>query len=112
MQSSKYPSFLNKNWIEISVNFITLKEYLNRVNLNKIDILKMDIEWMEFEVLSSRSDLERWKIDSLIIEIHLLNKKIEAQRSSILLKIRKNFWNIEIINSKYCKEIFLIRAQK
>ena len=112
MQSSKYYSFLNLDWREVVVDFITLKEYLDQVKLDKIDVLKMDIEWMEFDVLSSWSDFEFWKIDNLIVEVHLLNRKIEDERSNIFLKIKNFFWNVEIINSCYCREIFLIRANK
>ncbi len=112
MQSSKYNSFLNQKWIEIDVNFITIKEYLHQKNINKIDVLKMDIEWMEFEVLSSRWNIEREKINNLIVEIHLLNEKIKSDRSQLLIGIKNIFWNVKIINSEYCDEIFLIFAKK
>ena len=112
MQSSKYPSFLNQNWTEVKAEFITLKDYLNQNNIDKIDILKMDIEWMEFEVLSSRTNFERWKIENLIVEIHLLNEKIESEWNQIFIKIKNIFWNVKTINSGYRDEIFLIRAKK
>ena len=112
MQSSKYPSFLNQNWTEVKAEFITLKDYLNQNNIDKIDILKMDIEWMEFEVLSSRTNFERWKIENLIVEIHLLNEKIESEWDQIFIKIKNIFWNVKTINSGYRDEIFLIRAKK
>ena len=112
MQSSKYSSFLNPRWTKIDVNFISLKEYLERGNINKIDVLKMDIEWMEFEVFDSRSDFERWKINNLIAEIHLLDEEKKLQRNSIFPEIKERFWNIKIINSSYRDEIFLVRAYK
>ena len=112
MQSSKYPSFLNQNWTEVKAEFITLKDYLNQNNIDKIDILKMDIEWMEFEVLSSLTNFERWKIENLIVEIHLLNEKIESEWDQIFIKIKNIFWNVKTINSGYRDEIFLIRAKK
>ena len=112
MQSSKYSSFLNPRWNKIVVNFITLKKYLKLINLDRIDVLKMDIEWMEFEVLSSRWDFERWKIDNLIFEVHLLNDEMDFQWDFLLHKIEFYFWKIKIINSSYCKEIFLFWAQK
>ena len=112
MQSSKYSSFLNPKWTEIGVNFISLKDYLEQKNINKIDVLKMDIEWMEFEVLNSRWEFERWKIGNLIAEIHLLNKEMQSKRNIIFPDIKKIFWYIETINSKYRNEIFLIRAYK
>jgi FkbM family methyltransferase len=112
MQSSKYSSFLNPKWSEIGVNFISLKDYLEQRNIEKIDILKMDIEWMEFEVLNSRWEFERWKINNLIAEIHLLNESMKSERNKIFPDIKKRFWNIEIINSGYRNEIFLIRACK
>ena len=108
MQSSKYSSFLNKNWTEIKVNFIALKDYLVENNINKIDVLKMDIEWMEFEVLSSWSAFERERIGNLVVEIHLLNKQMESQWSQLFLKVKDIFWNVDVINSWYCDEIFLI----
>lgn len=112
MQSSKYSSFLNPVWKETKVKFITLKEYLIKNHIDKIDVLKMDIEWMEFEVLSSRWDFEREKIDNLIVEIHILNEEMESKWIQIFPKIKNNFWNIEIINQWYREEIFLIRAFK
>ena len=112
MQSSKYSSFLNPKWTEIAVKFISLKDYLQQENINKIDVLKMDIEWMEFEVLWSRSDFERWKINNLIAEIHLINDDMKSQRNIILEKIKNTFLNTRIINPWYRKEIFLLRANK
>lgn len=112
MQSSKYSSFLNPKWTKIDVNFISIKDYLKLWNIQKIDVLKMDIEWMEFEVLSSWWNLERWKIDSLIVEIHILNNEMKSQREVILPKIKRIFWNIKIIKSNYRDEIFIIRAYK
>ena len=88
MQSSKYSSFLNKNWIKIDVKFTTLKDYLNYKNIDKIDVLKMDIEWMEFEVLSSLWNYERWKINNIIIEIHLFDEKMKSERNQIFIKIK------------------------
>lgn len=112
MQSSKYSSFLNPNWKEIKANFITLKEYLNKNHINEIDVLKIDIEWMEFEVLPSRSDFEREKIQNLIIEVHLLNEKMKSDWIQIFTKIKNIFPNTKIIEWWYRKEIFLLRANK
>ena len=112
MQSSKYSSILNPNWTKIGVNFISLKDYLEQRNIKKIDVLKMDIEWMEFEVLDSRWEFERWKINNLIAEIHLLNEEMKFKRNEIFPDIKKSFSNIKIINSGYRNEIFLIRACK
>ena len=112
MQSSKYSSFLNPAWIEISVNFITLRDYLQKNSVDKIDVLKMDIEWMEFEVLSSRWEFEWEKIKNLIVEIHLLNEEMKSDWDQIFLKIKNIFWNVEIINSWYREEIFLVWANK
>ena len=112
MQSSKYSSFLNPEWKEIECKFITLQDYLMKNNINKIDVLKIDIEWMEFEVLSSRWDFERKKINSLISEIHLMNEKMKSEWNQIFLKIKNTFWNVDIINSKYREEIFLIWANR
>ena len=85
MQSSKYFSFLNPKWIEISVSFITLNDYLYQNNIKKIDLLKMDIEWMEFEILKSRWDFERKKINNLVVEIHLLNEKMQSEWTQLFL---------------------------
>lgn len=112
MQSSKYSSFLNKNGKEIEVKFITLKEYIENNDIDRIDVLKMDIEWMEFEVLNSWSDFEWWKIDSLIVEVHLLNDEMKFQRNQIFQKIKNIFESVKIINSWYREEIFLLWANK
>jgi hypothetical protein len=112
MQSSKYTSFLNPDWKEIKSEFITLCEYLHDNNVDKIDVLKMDIEWMEFEVLGSRSGFERWKIVNLIAEIHLLDEEKKHQWNQIFLKIKNIFWSVKIIDSGYREEIFLIWANK
>lgn len=111
MQSSKYLSFLNPEWTEIWVDFITLKEYLQQNHTDKIDVLKMDIEWMEFEVLSSWTDFEWNRISSLIMEIHLLNEEMKSEWNQIFIKIKNIFWNVEIIKSEYCDEIFLVWAK-
>ena len=112
MQSSKYTSFLNPKWIEIDVNFISLKDYLKQENINKIDVLKMDVEWMEFEIFNSRWDFEWWIINNLIAEIHLLNDNMEDERNISLSKIKNSFKNVEIISSWYNNQIFLLRANK
>lgn len=112
MQSSKYTSFLNQNWRGVVVNFVTLKDYLQQRNIDKIDVLKMDIEWMEFEVLDSFSDFEREKIESLIVEVHILNDEMKLEWNQIFLELRNIFWDIKIINSWYREEIFLLRANK
>ena len=112
MQSSKYTSFLNQKWRGVAVNFVTLKDYLQQGNIDKIDVLKMDIEWMEFEVLDSFSDFEREKIESLIVEVHILNDEMKLNWNQIFLKLKNIFWNVKIINSWYREEIFLLRANK
>lgn len=112
MQSSKYSSFLNPNWKAIKSEFIPLWKYLKENNIEKIDILKMDIEWMEFEVLSSRWDYERKRIDNFVAEIHLLNEDFKSEWNQIFLKIKWIFWNIKIIDSWYRSEIFLLWAYK
>jgi ribosome-associated toxin RatA of RatAB toxin-antitoxin module len=112
MQSSKYSSFLNPKWKKIQVKYITLKEYLQKNNIEIIDVLKMDIEWMEFEVLDSRWDFEREKVDNLIVEIHILNKEMEEKWNQIFLKIKNIFSNVEVFEWWYRKEIFLLRANK
>lgn len=112
MQSSKYSSFLNTKGREVKSEFITLEKYLKENSIIKIDVLKMDIEWMEFEVLSSRWDYEWEKIDNIVVEIHLLNEKFKSEWNQIFLKIKWIFWNIKIIDSWYCSEIFLLWAYK
>ena len=112
MQSSKYSSFLNPSWEESQVKFTTLKEYLHQNNIDKIDVLKMDIEWMEFEVLKSRGDFERKKIENLIVEIHILNKEMESEWIQVFSEIKNIFPNTEILEWWYRKEIFLLRANK
>ena len=112
MQSSKYKSFLNQKWRGVVVNFVTLKDYLQQINIDKIDVLKMDIEWMEFEVLDSFSDFEREKVENLIVEVHILNDEMKLKWNQIFLKLKNIFWNVKIVNSWYREEIFLLRANK
>ncbi len=112
MQSSKYSSFLNPAWTEVLVNFITLRDYLQKNSIDKIDVLKMDIEWMEFEVLSSLWEFEWEKIENMIVEVHLLNEEMKSDWNQIFLKIKNIFWNVEIIDSWYREEIFLVWANK
>lgn len=112
MQSSKYTSFLNPDWSEVPVNFITLKDYLKKNSINRIDVLKMDIEWMELEVLYSRREFEWGKIENLIVEIHLLNEEMKSDWNQIFLKMKNIFWNVEIIDSWYHEEIFLVWASR
>ena len=112
MQSSKYTSFLNPEWIKTKVTFHELKKYIEEKDIKKIDVMKMDVEWMEFEILPSRTDFERQKIQNFIAEMHLLNDKMGKTRESILPKIKNIFTNIEIFNSPYSKDIFLIRCKK
>lgn len=112
MQSSKYTSFLNPSWREVAVNFVTLKDYLQQESLDKINVLKMDVEWMEFEILSSRWEFEWTKIDNLIVEVHILNNRMKSEWNQVFLKIKSIFWNVEVIDSWYRQEIFLLRASK
>ena len=112
MQSSKYSSFLNPKWIKTKIDFVTLSDYLYHNDIDKIDVLKMDIEWMEFEVLSSRWSFEWGKIDCFIAEIHLMNEKMKSEWIQIFSKIKNIFWNVEVINSPYSGNIFLIWCYK
>ena len=54
---------------------------------------------MEFEVLSSRTDFERCKIENLIVEIHLLNEKMKSEWNQIFLDIKSRFPSVKIISS-------------
>ena len=112
MQSSKYSSFLNRNWKEVVVEFTTFRDYLKENGIDNVDVLKMDVEWMEFEILSSRWDFERWRIDNFISEIHILNDGMKSEWNQIFLKIKNIFWNVKIIESWYCEEVFLVWAFK
>lgn len=112
MQSSKYSSFLNPEWRGVIVKFVSLKEYLELENINKIDVLKMDIEWMEFEVLTSFSGLEWSKIDTLVLEVHLLNDEMKLDWNNLLEIIKRHFKYVEIIDWWYCNEVFLLYAKR
>lgn len=112
MQSSKYSSFLNPKWIKTEVKFYEIKRYLKNNDTKKIDVMKMDIEWMEFEILSSRTDFEWNKIQNFIAEIHILNNRTKNEWIKLLSKIKNIFSNIEIFKSPYSKDIFLIWCKK
>ena len=112
MQSSKYSSFLNPKWTKIEVKFYEMKNYLIDKHIENIDIIKMDIEWMEIEVLPSRTNFERSKIQNFIAEIHTLNNNMKKNWKYILLELKNIFSNIEIFKSPYSQDIFLIRCKK
>ena len=112
MQSSKYESFLNTNWKPEQVEFITLSDAINKTWADTIDVLKMDIEWMEFEVLNNLTD-DIWnKINSLVLEVHLLNTELEKWWNDLQLKLKDLFNKVEIFPSNYTDKIFLIYATK
>lgn len=109
MQSSKFTSFLNKNWIEKEVSFIQLSDYLKKYSLSKIDVLKIDIEGMEFEVLSTWK--EEWNIiKCFIAEIHLFNDEFKKYWKLLLETLKTKFTTVEIIPSWYHESIFLVFA--
>ena len=112
MQSSKYESFLNTNWKPEQVEFITLSDAINKTWADTIDLLKMDIEWMEFEVLNNLTD-DIWnKINSLVLEVHLLNDELKKWWEELLNNLKKCFDKVNIIPSGYNDKIFLVYAVK
>jgi hypothetical protein len=46
------------------------------------------------------------------VEIHLLNEEMKSDWNQIFLKMKNIFWNVEIINSWYREEIFLVWASR
>ena len=112
MQSSKYESFLNTNWKPEEVEFITLSDAINKTWVDTIDLLKMDIEWMEFEVLNNLTDTIWNKINSLVLEVHLLNTELEKWWNDLQLKLKNHFNKVKIFSSNYTDKIFLIYASK
>ena len=112
MQSSKYESFLNTKWEPEQVEFITLSDAINKTWADTIDLLKMDIEWMEFEVLNNLTD-DIWnKINSLVLEVHLLNDELKKWWEELLNNLKKCFDKVNIIPSGYNDKIFLVYAVK
>ncbi len=107
MQSSKFSSFLNPNWIPEKVNFITLKEIVGSNHINIIDVVKIDIEWMEFEVLNNLEQTIWGKINTLAIEVHILNDELENQWKILSQKLQSEFPKNNIIQSPYTDKIFL-----
>lgn len=110
MQSSQFSSFLNSDWKDEMVSFIRFQTAVKLARVKSIDLVKIDIEGMEFEVLNSLTDQDWWIIKNLIIEVHLLNKVLEEQWSSLNETLKEKFTTIEIIPSWYSDKIFLIRA--
>lgn len=111
MQSSRFHSFLNLNWIMMDVQFITLRDYLNQCTISSIDIMKMDIEGMEFEVLFSW--IHEWNIiQNLIIEIHLIDNEFKKECKSLYPLLNENFKTVELIPSWYTSDVFLVWACK
>jgi FkbM family methyltransferase len=66
----------------------TLQQYIEETHITTIDLLKMDIEGMEFEVLNSRDDKSCNKIQTMIIEIHLLNENMQHQFENIRIRLK------------------------
>jgi len=112
MQSSRFSSFLNPNWEERMVNFITFSDAIKKCWCSVIDLVKMDIEWMEFEVLNSLTSDNRGKINNIIIEVHLLNDWFEEKRKNLYGTIKGKFPLVKIIPSWYTEKIFLVWAMK
>ena len=112
MQSSKYESFLNNNWIPEQVEFMTLSDAIDKTWVDIIDVLKMDIEWMEFEVLNSLTDDVWNRIGCLALEAHLLNDELEKWWNILQSRLKKHFNEIEIFQSNYTDKIFLAYATK
>jgi hypothetical protein len=62
---------------------------------------------MEFEVLNNLEQTIWNKINTLAIEVHLLNNDLENQWKMLSQKLQSEFPKNEIIRSPYTDKIFL-----
>ena len=76
-------------------------------NKSTIDVIKIDIEWMEFEVLNNLEQTIWDKINTLAIEVHILNDELENQWKILSQKLQSEFPKNNIIQSPYTDKIFL-----
>lgn len=109
MQTTIYKeSFLNKNWVEKMCKYIRLQDYMEDNVLCRIDLMKIDIEGAEFDVLLNLEKKYFDIISVLCFEYHLLDVSFERKFKKLLSILSKNYWYIEIKDSKYSDKIWYV----
>ena len=80
---------------------LSLSDMMQRYGHDHIDIIRMDVESAEWDVLKQWNDDKLWgKMDQLLLEVHMWDKKIQEYYSNALSNIpmtlfhnAKNNWN-------------------
>lgn len=101
--SSRYDALGTKGLKPVKVPTIRLSEYLLKNNISNVDLLKIDIEGGEYDIIYNDSQLWKFNIANLIIEIdrepragnlYTYNRAIEI--------LRKNFNQVNLVkDGKY-----------
>jgi FkbM family methyltransferase len=93
---------------KITVNALSLSDFLQEHKLNKISLLKMDIEGGEYEVLENLAKADWAKLDNILLEYHDMPNKNHNQLADL---IRQNGFSLEIFPSHYDKNLGYMMAR-
>lgn len=101
---------------KVSVEGITLDEFLNRVAIkDKIDLLKVDIEGAEIQLLSSASDTTLASIKQIAVEFHdflIKDGEYKSKMNAILRKLKSLGFEIVQISLHDYREVLCINQKK
>jgi FkbM family methyltransferase len=100
----KFENFKTK----ISVEGISLSDFLLKNKLSRISLLKMDIEGGEYDVLENLPKDDWRKFENILLEYHDLPEKNHQQLAEL---IRRNGFSLEIFSSHYDKKLGYMLAR-
>lgn len=113
MQSSIFnQTFLNPTGEQRIVQMQNIEEYCVQQNISHIDLLKLDVEGMEYEILESFSDEFLQKIQALLLEFHVFDKRMENKLLEITNKLSKHFCVKKIPHQYDCRLWYLFAQEK